>query len=103
MELLNKKVLVVGAGRSGLAAVKKLKKLGAKVLLTDRQERKSLSGIDEIDLLEEELIVGRVPEWKEVQADLIVLSPGVSPKLSFIQEAQLLGVPVSLLYAIILR
>lgn len=87
MELLkDKKVLVVGAGRSGLAAVKKLKNLGAQVLLTDRQDPEKLSGVTELGLSEGQLILGRVPEWNEVEADLIVLSPGVPPQLPFIQE-----------------
>lgn len=86
MDLMNKKVLVVGAGLSGLAAVKKLKNLGAQVLLTDRQDLEKLSGVTELGLSEGQLILGRVPGWKEVEADLIVLSPGVSPQLPFIQE-----------------
>lgn len=86
MKLSNKRVLVVGAGRSGLAAVKKLKDLGAEVILTDRQELANLSGITELGLTAEQLVLGRVPEWTDVQADLIVLSPGVSPQLPFIQE-----------------
>lgn len=86
MELKDKKVLVVGAGRSGLAAAKKLLNLGAKVLLTDRQDEEKLSGIAELGLSEGQLVLGRVPEWSEVQAELIVLSPGVSPQLPFIQE-----------------
>jgi UDP-N-acetylmuramoylalanine--D-glutamate ligase len=86
MNLDGKRVLVVGAGRSGLAAVKKLNKLGASVLLTDRQDPEKLSGISELGLSEGQLVLGRVPEWSEVQADLIILSPGVPPTLPFIQE-----------------
>jgi len=81
-----KKVLVVGAGRSGLAAVRKLKASGAQVLLTDREAPEKLSGIQELGLDKEQLSLGRTPQWEEVKAELIVLSPGVSPKLPFIQE-----------------
>jgi UDP-N-acetylmuramoylalanine--D-glutamate ligase len=94
MELANKKVLVVGAGKSGLAAVKKLKALGANVILTDRQEMDKLEGVAELGLADGQLVVGKVPQWEEVQADLIVLSPGVSPLLPFIQEGLAKGVHI---------
>lgn len=94
MKLKDKKVLVVGAGRSGLAAVKKLLKLGSNVILTDKQNPEKLEGISELGLAPSQVFLGRVPEWKEIQAELIVLSPGVSPKLPFIQEAIAHGVPV---------
>ncbi|AGA70220.1 UDP-N-acetylmuramoylalanine--D-glutamate ligase [Desulfitobacterium dichloroeliminans LMG P-21439] len=85
MNLEAKKVLIVGAGRSGLAAVKRLKALGARVKLTDRQEPDKLKGVYEVGLTEGQLILGRIPEWDEVQSEIVVLSPGVSPALPFIQ------------------
>lgn len=86
MNLKKKKVLVVGAGRSGLAAVKRLKALGARVILTDQKEPDQLSGILELGLPDGQLVLGHIPQWQEVEAEVIVLSPGVSPKLPFIQE-----------------
>lgn len=77
---------MVGAGRSGLAAVKRLKALGARVTLTDQQEPGQLSGISELGLQDGQLVLGHIPQWHEVEAEVIVLSPGVSPKLPFIQE-----------------
>lgn len=94
MNLRDKKVLVVGAGRSGLGAVNKLLSLGAHVILTDNKDPEKLEGISELDLDVNQLLLGRVPEWEEIQAELIVLSPGVSPKLPFIQEGIAQGVPV---------
>ncbi|HVJ48196.1 UDP-N-acetylmuramoyl-L-alanine--D-glutamate ligase [Desulfitobacterium sp.] len=94
MNLKNKKVLVVGAGRSGLAAVKKLLELDSNVILTDKQDYGKLEGLSELGLVPSQLVLGRIPEWEEVQAELIVLSPGVSPKLPFIQAGIALGVPV---------
>lgn len=94
MELKDRKVLVVGAGLSGLAAVKKLRNLGERVLLTDHQDSAKLTGVTELGLSEGQLIIGRVPEWSEVEADLIVLSPGVSPQLPFIQEGLSKGATV---------
>lgn len=86
MNLKEKKVLVVGAGRSGLAAVKRLKALGARVILTDQKEPDQLSGILELGLPDGQLVLGHIPQWHEVEAEVIVLSPGVSPQLPFIQE-----------------
>lgn len=94
MNWQNKRALVVGAGRSGQAAVQKLKKLGVEVYLTDRQEKDKLQDIDGLGLDENHLLLGRVPEWTEIRADLIVLSPGVSPEQPFIQEALARKVPV---------
>lgn len=86
MNLKDKRVLVVGAGRSGLAAVKRLKSLGAHVILTDQKESDQLSGILELGLPDGQLVLGHIPQWHEVEAEVIVLSPGVSPKLPFIQD-----------------
>lgn len=94
MNLAGKKVLVVGAGKSGQGAVKFLKALGARVLLTDGAPPEKLPGLEELGLKEEEMVLGRTPNWEEVKADLIVLSPGVPPSLSFIQAGKAAGVPI---------
>ncbi len=91
MNLKKKKVLVIGAGRSGLAAVKRLKALGAHVILTDQKEPDQLSGILELGLPDGQLVLGHIPQWHEVEAEVIVLSPGVSPQLPFIQEGMAQG------------
>ena len=39
MDLSNKKVIVIGAGISGFAAAKLVKKLGADVILSDANEK----------------------------------------------------------------
>lgn len=86
MEWLNKRVLVIGAGLSGQAAVRKLQSLGAEVFLTDSQSIEKLEGIEEIGLDPEHLLLGQVPEFLGINPELIILSPGVSPKLSLVQE-----------------
>ena len=87
MNWMNKRVLVIGAGLSGQAAVRKLQRLGAEVFLTDRQSIDQLAGVEELGLDLAHLLVGCVPELEEIKPDLVVLSPGVSPKLSLVQEA----------------
>ena len=78
---------VIGAGRSGLAAARLLKRLGAKVLLSDRRE-----------------IHGSVPRGIEVESghhtrrlldcDLIIRSPGVPGDLPILNRIRRQGIPV---------
>ncbi|HEY8910369.1 MAG TPA: UDP-N-acetylmuramoyl-L-alanine--D-glutamate ligase [Desulfosporosinus sp.] len=83
---MNKRVLVIGAGLSGQAAVRKLQRLGAEVFLTDSKELGQLAGVEELGLDRAHLLLGSVPELRGINPELIVLSPGVSPKLSLVQE-----------------
>ncbi|ODA39597.1 UDP-N-acetylmuramoylalanine--D-glutamate ligase [Desulfosporosinus sp. BG] len=87
MEWMHKRVLVIGAGLSGQAAVQKLQGLGAEVFLTDSKALGQLAGVEELGLDEAHLMLGSVPELAGINPELIVLSPGVSPKLSLVQEA----------------
>jgi len=86
VEWMHKRVLVVGAGLSGQAAVRKLQSLGAEVFLTDSKALEQLTGVEELELDRVHLLLGGVPEFAEINPELIVLSPGVSPKLSLVQE-----------------
>ncbi|HUX47024.1 MAG TPA: UDP-N-acetylmuramoyl-L-alanine--D-glutamate ligase [Desulfosporosinus sp.] len=87
MNWINKRVLVIGAGLSGQAAVQKLQRLGAEVFLTDRSSIDQLVGVEEMGLDPAHLLLGIVPKLEEIQPVLVLLSPGVSPKLSLVQEA----------------
>ena len=79
MELSNRKALVLGAGRSGIASAKFLAKRGSTVALYDRKSIDSWS--DEAKALKESHGVGLVdrelPSWLLDQIDLVVISPGV--------------------------
>ncbi|EHQ91546.1 UDP-N-acetylmuramoyl-L-alanine--D-glutamate ligase [Desulfosporosinus youngiae] len=86
MEWLDKRVLVIGAGLSGQAAVRKLKGLGAEVFLTDSQPLEKLEGVEKLGLNSEHLLLDEVPEFSGINPELIILSPGVSPKLSLVRE-----------------
>ncbi|MCG9968081.1 UDP-N-acetylmuramoyl-L-alanine--D-glutamate ligase [Pelotomaculum terephthalicicum JT] len=78
MELKDKKALVVGAGKSGLAVSRFLLKKGAVVVLTDAS-----NPVDQDNQLAElaaegvELSLGRYPEVRKGSFDLVVMSPGV--------------------------
>lgn len=94
MSFEDKKALVVGGGKSGLAAAEKLLGMGAEVFLTDRQPLDKLSGLRELGLSEDHLILEQEPDLNRIKPDILILSPGVSPKLSFIQKAVEKGIPL---------
>jgi len=78
MILEGKKTLVLGAGKSGVAAAKFLAARGATVALHDRkpvaewtEEARSLKNKN-IGLID-----GQIPSWLLDQIDLVVISPGV--------------------------
>ncbi len=81
MELSGKKVLVIGAARSGVAAARFLAARGAIVALNDRKAIEEWT--DEARALKAEgvgLLAGDVPMWLMDQIELVVTSPGVPPK-----------------------
>ena len=81
----DKKVLVIGMGRSGIAATYALVDTGAVVSV---QDSKSEDQIDKefVAYLNENNVgkyLGKIPEDMSV-FDALVLSPGVPPQLGFI-------------------
>ena len=88
-----KKVVVVGAARSGVAAAELLVRRGAAVILSDAR-----ASIEDADRLRQAGVAlelgGHVAATLEA-ADLIVLSPGVPPQLPAVEAARRRGVPVT--------
>jgi UDP-N-acetylmuramoylalanine--D-glutamate ligase len=87
-----KRVVVVGAARSGIAAAKLLVRRGASVTLTDVRERIDEEGQLRTAGVQLELGGHRPQTLRD--ADLIVLSPGVPPGQAAIADARAAGVPV---------
>ena len=88
-----KRVVVVGAARSGVAAAELLVRRGASVTLTDVREQ-----IDDEDRLRAAGVVlelGGHHTSTLTGADLVVLSPGVPSSLPAIEAARRAGVPVT--------
>lgn len=84
----NKRVLVVGMGKSGIAAVQAMLKLGADVSVQDAKEAENIDG-QLLTFLEGKGVkcyFHEIPEHVE-NFDMLILSPGVNPELPFIQEA----------------
>ena len=93
-ELAGKRVVVVGLGASGVAAVRLCLRLGARVVANDGKPAGALSG--EARALEAQgatLVTGGHAAARMTEADVIVVSPGV-PQLAEIDAAADSGVPV---------
>ena len=99
-----KKVLVIGAARTGAAAAKLLLENGSEVVLTDNREPEAISrefpeaAGDLKDLAEyggdrfETVFGEQFPAGRAGEFDLIVVSPGVPPTIPVLREADKLGV-----------
>src|SRR5208337_108363 len=97
MELHQKKVLVVGLARTGVALCRFLAAKGARVTVTDQappqaleEARREIAGLGVTEALGTAL--KKKPAWRD--SDLIILSPGVPPELAWLQAARKAGVPV---------
>ncbi|MBO5330117.1 MAG: UDP-N-acetylmuramoyl-L-alanine--D-glutamate ligase [Anaerotignum sp.] len=95
MEYNGKKALVCGMARSGIAAAKLLKKLGAEVTLQDMKKREDIAA-DVLNLENEGIVLytGANPDDIACEQDIIVLSPGIPCDLPFIAAAEAAGVSV---------
>ena len=95
MELTGKKVLVIGAGRSGVAAARFVAARGATVALSDREALEKWT--DEARALKAEgvgLVPGEPPMWLMDQLQLVVLSPGVPTKAIPVRYCERAGAEV---------
>ena len=95
MEVGGRKVLVIGAARSGIASARFLAQRGATVALNDRKPLEQWS--PEAAALKSEgigIVPGDPPSWLLDQIDLIVVSPGVPTKAISIRYADRRGAEV---------
>src|SRR6195952_4165503 len=95
MELKNKRVLVVGLGKSGISAAHFLRSLGARVTVSDSRDAVSLAA--EIPaLLEAGIMVetGGHGLLTFRRSDLIVVSPGVPMDTPELKQVIAFGLPV---------
>lgn len=95
MGLSGKKVLIIGAARSGIAAARFLVKQGATVALNDQKPIEKWSA--EALALKElgvGLLPGDPPSWLLDQIELVVVSPGVPATIIPIRYAERAGAEV---------
>ncbi|MGA1826517.1 MAG: UDP-N-acetylmuramoyl-L-alanine--D-glutamate ligase, partial [bacterium] len=93
--LRKKKVLVVGAGRSGICAVNLLESIGCQATLSecqlDAHKERILAQMEAKGVRVE---VGPHKESIFCDQDLIVVSPGVDPTISALQKARSYNIPI---------
>jgi UDP-N-acetylmuramoylalanine--D-glutamate ligase len=95
VEIAGRKVLVIGAARSGIASARFLAQRGAIVALNDRKPLAEWP-LEAIALKDEGVgqIQGDPPSWLLDQIDLVVISPGVPTKAIPIRYADRRGAEV---------
>lgn len=96
MDLQGKKVLVFGAGISGIGSCGLLEKEGAEVILYDGNDKKDAEAM-KAQLGEGSkvrVVLGAFPEEEMESLDLVVMSPGVPTDLSVVLAMKEKGIPV---------
>ncbi len=89
------RVLVVGGGKSGLAAARLAADNGARVTIADRRDESAWSGVaTQARELGATVHPGGHPATLADSADLLVLSPGVPPSIELVRRAIARGLPV---------
>ncbi len=95
MKLANKKVVIVGLGRSALGAAALLRDRGADVFISDAGNATTLaSWAQKADALGVGFETGTHSTGRFAEADLVVMSPGVPPSIPPVAEARARQVPV---------
>lgn len=95
MDLSGKKVLIIGAARSGIASARFLVDQGAIVALTDQKPIEKWTpealALKELGV---GLLPGEPPSWLLDQLELVVVSPGVPATIILIRYAERAGAEV---------
>src|ERR1044071_7066972 len=95
MNVSGKKILIVGAARSGIACARFLTARGAIVALNDAKPFEKWSA-DALALKNEGVgcLAGDIPGWLLDQLELVVISPGVPTKAIPLRYAERAGAEV---------
>ena len=88
MDLTDKNVLVIGAARSGIAAAKVVKSLGAHVVLSDAKENL------DVNIAGVEVRLGKQTEELLNGVDLIIVSPAVPLRIPLLKAASAQGIRI---------
>jgi len=95
MDMKDKKALVCGIARSGVAAARLLKKHGARVTLQDLKPAEklnvSISGLEADGFT---LYLEHNPDDIVADFDIVIISPGIPVELPFVEKAKACGIPV---------
>jgi len=95
LEVASRKVLVIGAGRSGIACAKFLAARGAIVALNDQKSLEKWS-TEALALKGQGVgcLPGEIPSWLLDHSDLLVVSPGVPTKSIPVRYAERAGAEI---------
>lgn len=96
MDIREKKFLVIGTGKSGIAAAELLQKEQIAVRLYDSNENLDKQAFYEKnpDLSDVALITGTLPEEEMRNTDILVLSPGVPTDLPMVDTMREMGIAI---------
>lgn len=95
MNVQNKRVIVCGMARSGIAAAKLLSSLGAVVTISDLKKEADFGGaLDELRAAGCIFALGEGPHAYIAGQDIMVISPGIPFAKDFVQQAIAQGVEV---------
>lgn len=87
-------VIVVGAGSTGLALCRYFQQRGAGVVLSDARRQEQIAGLDELAAAGISFDCGQHSTELFLQADLVVLSPGVPDSIPSVVAARQAGIAV---------
>ena len=95
-DILNgKKVLIMGAGKSGIAAERLLFAVGAVTVIFDENKELDKEKLKEKLLPDTPLIYsGSLPDEERLSAELLVMSPGIPVDTEFVEDFKSRGIPV---------
>lgn len=90
-KIQNKKILVVGLGKTGRATLAQLSGKGCELYAQDSKTREQMDEalVALIDRSCKNAFLGYVPD--ETKFDYVIMSPGVSPELEFLKKAEQAG------------
>jgi UDP-N-acetylmuramoylalanine--D-glutamate ligase len=89
-----RRVLVIGASRSGIAAAHALRGLGRETYLSDEKDLRDLPGLEQVLLAGAKFLPGPQGERQLEGIDLVVKSPGVPAEAEVVRAAARRGIPI---------
>lgn len=95
-ELKDKRILVVGLGRTGVSLCKFLQKHGAQVTVTDHKSKPELaSQLDQLEGLNIKFDLGGHSPKTFLAQDLVILSPGIPTNLKIFDYVKSQGIKIT--------
>ncbi|MGI6509073.1 MAG: UDP-N-acetylmuramoyl-L-alanine--D-glutamate ligase [Erysipelotrichaceae bacterium] len=93
MDFTNKKVLVMGLARSGLAAIKVLHKLNATITLSESKDKEQLNELELLESFNVEIVKQETNVFKR-NFDLCIKNPGIPFNSEFIKLLEKRNIPI---------